>query len=106
MYVVTVLFEVDATHLTAFMSAMLANALDSRTLEPGCRQFDVCIDPNAPDKIFLYEVYDDPAAFDAHVASRHFQTFDARVADWVLTKRVQAYQRIAPVSSGAEARPA
>lgn len=101
MYVVTVVFEIDPAHVTDFMSAMLANALDSRTAEPGCRQFDVCVDPTMPTRIFLYEVYDDPAAFDAHVASAHFRTFDARVGAWVRGKRVNTYHRIAPTAAAA-----
>jgi quinol monooxygenase YgiN len=48
-----------------------ANATATREREPGCRQFDVCT--SADDGlVFLYEVYDDRAAFDAHLAAPHF----------------------------------
>ncbi len=96
MYIVTVQFDIAPAYVNEFTAAMLVNAVDSRTVEPGCRQFDVCVDPNDPAKIFLYEVYDDPAAFEAHVASEHFRAFDARVRDWVVAKRVGIYRRIAP----------
>jgi quinol monooxygenase YgiN len=95
-YVVTVEFVVKPERLRAFRDAMIENATASREREPGCRQFDVCAAPDDPATIFLYELYDDRAAFDAHVASEHFATFDARVRDWVSKKSVRIYARIDP----------
>lgn len=92
-YIVTVEFEISAPHLASFMAHMLANARESVRVEPGCRQFDVCRDPGAPNRIFLYEAYDDRAAFDAHLASPHFKAFDSQVAGWILSKRVATYLR-------------
>jgi (4S)-4-hydroxy-5-phosphonooxypentane-2,3-dione isomerase len=45
-----------------------------------------------PDTVFLWEIYDDRAAFDAHLASRHFRDFDRATADMVRTKTVTFYQ--------------
>ena len=95
MLVVTVVFEPKAEHAAAFRAAMLANARTSRENEPGCRQFDVCVEP-ASGTIFLYELYDDRAAFDAHMRTEHFLRFDAAVRDWVARKEVKLYERIAP----------
>jgi len=95
MYVVTVVFEPKPEHSDAFRVAMLDNARASRETEPGCRQFDVCADP-ATGTIFLYEVYDDRAAFAAHVAADHFKAFDAATRDWVARKDVRIYDRLAP----------
>ena len=94
MYVVTVEFVIGAGHAAEFLPAMLENARASREREPGCRQFDVCADPNDPHAIFLYEIYDDRAAFDAHLATAHFKAFDARVAPWVERKSVRIYARV------------
>ena len=33
----------------------------------------------------------DRAAFDAHLKSAHFKTFDAKVAPWILEKNVRCY---------------
>ena len=44
MYVVLVDFKVKPERLKDFMPLMLENARASRE-EPGCRQFDVCVDP-------------------------------------------------------------
>ena len=40
-------------------------------------------------RVFLYEIYDDRAAFDAHLASPHFRAFDAEVGPWVQDKQVE-----------------
>ena len=94
MYVVTVEFIVKAGHAAAFLPAMLENARASREREPGCRQFDVCADPNDARVIFLYELYDDRAAFDAHRATAHFKAFDAEVGPRVERKTVRIYTRV------------
>ena len=60
----------------AFASAIGANARASVN-EPGCRRFDVCTDPQASDRVTLYEIYDDEAAFDAHMRTPHYLEFAA-----------------------------
>lgn len=96
MFVVTVMFVVRPERVEDFRREMVANARASRAHEPGCRQFDVAVDPHDPATIFLYELYDDRAAFDAHLASAHFRSFDAAVAGWTASKAVRMFQRIEP----------
>jgi autoinducer 2-degrading protein len=96
MYIVTVEFTVKPDRIAAFMPLMVENARASREREPGCRQFDVCVDPEAAHRVFLYEVYDDRRAFDTHLASAHFKTFDAAVGDMVAQKKVRTYTRSDP----------
>ena len=52
------------------------NALEK---EPGCRQFDVCADPDDSHKFFLYELYDDEAAVEAHAQYDHYAAFRERI---------------------------
>jgi (4S)-4-hydroxy-5-phosphonooxypentane-2,3-dione isomerase len=92
MYVIVVDFKIKPEHLAEFMPLMLENAQASRETEPGCRVFDVCVDPKKETSVFLYEVYDDRAAFDAHLASAHFKRFDAAVASMVAAKNVRTLQ--------------
>ena len=94
MYVVTVEFTVHAPHIETFRARMLENARASLAHEPGCTQFDVCVDPAAPAVVFLYEVYADRAAFDAHLAAPHYLAFAQAVAPWVAAKSVRMYQRV------------
>ena len=87
MYVVTVEFTIDPACWDDFIPLMLENAARSRNDEPGCRQFDVCIDATRPGLVFLYELYDDAAAFDAHLAAKHYRSF-AEATKAMVTKRV------------------
>lgn len=91
MYVVTVVFEISSGFEEAFRSAVKLQAENSLALEEACRRFDVCVDPARPDRVFLYEIYDDRAAFDAHLASDHFAAFDSKVADMIASKTVETW---------------
>lgn len=94
MYVIAVDFTIHAQHLAAFMPRLLKNARLSRETEPGCRRFDVCCDSARPERIFLYEVYDNQAAFDAHLAAAHFKAFDAVSKTMVANKAVKVYELV------------
>ncbi len=91
MFVVAVNFRINPEYLEAFMPNMRENARLSVELEPGCHQFDVCTDPERPDEVFLYELYDDAAAFQHHLQSDHFKSFDAQAAKMIADKQVATY---------------
>ena len=93
MYVVTVEFEIQTENVAEFCEAILLQASNSLTRETGCRQFDVCFDPERDTRCFLYEKYDDRVAFDDHLASDHFKEFDMRIASWVVNKSVATWQQ-------------
>ena len=94
MFAVTVLLEVDDRHLPEFMDAMRKQARHSLDLEKSCRRFDICVDPSDPRRIFLYEIYTNKAAFDAHLKTGHFLDFDWRVKDWLVSKKVEWWERV------------
>ena len=96
LYIVTVEFVAQQEYAAAFRTAIVENARASREHERGCRQFDVALDPAQPATIFLYEVYDDRAAFDAHLATPHFRAFDTLTIGWIAVKSVRCYERIDP----------
>ena len=98
MYVITVLFSVRPEHSPEFLQAIVANARTSVAEESGCRQFDVCVSDRNSNDVFLYEVYDSKAAFDAHLASAHFRQFTESTAAWVTAKVIQAFERTYPHS--------
>ena len=80
MFAVTVLFTLRPGEREAFLPLMRQQAANSLTLEPDCTHFDVWTDPARPEEVYLYELYTDAAAFDAHLASEHFKSFAAAVA--------------------------
>ena len=96
MYVITVQFTIDQEHWGRFLPLMYENALRSREEEPGCRQFDVCVDPQCEGIVFLYELYVDRAAFDDHLASSHYQKFAMETKGMILHRDVHPWERAAP----------
>lgn len=94
MFAVTVQFQIKDGMIDAFLPLMLENAKASLEDEPGCRQFDVCTDPGRPGDVFLYEIYDDAAAFDVHLKTTHFLAFDAQVSTMISQKSVATYSKV------------
>ena len=77
--VILVEFELHPGKEPEFRRLVLENAAASLRDEPGCRQFDVLTPEAGPgDRIVLYEIYDDAAAFDAHLATPHFADLQRR----------------------------
>ena len=89
MYVVAVEFELQQSYVAEFISLIRENSETSRRVEPGCQQFDVCIDPTNSAFVFLYELYNDRAAFEAHLATDHFRHFDRVSAAMIRNKKIK-----------------
>ena len=94
MLAVCVDFEVDPASLDAFLTIMQKNASDSLANEVGCHQFDITQDLQNPTKIFLYELYDDAAAFNLHKQSSHYLEFNKASSEMVMSKSVRLLQKI------------
>ena len=94
MFVVCVEFGIALPHLDEFLLAMRKNARLSLRDEEGCQQFDICQDQQNPASIFLYEIYDDEAAFEAHKAARHYHEFNHAIDGMVVKKSVRFLQNI------------
>lgn len=95
-FVILVEFTIKPGNRSRFHELIVENATRSRTEEPGCRRFDVLTDPKAPDRIVLYELYDDAAAFEAHKRSAHYAAFDAASASLITSKSATLLHRIDP----------
>jgi quinol monooxygenase YgiN len=87
-YVVAVDFTLHTGTMAHFMPLMLDNAEKSRTLEPGCDRFDVCVPAGETDRVFLYEIYKDEAAFAAHLKTEHFIAFDATTKSMIKERHI------------------
>ncbi len=94
MFIVTVTFIIKRENLDEFMAAMILQAQNSLSREPACLQFDVCQDQQNPERVFLYEVYSNRAAFDAHLQTPHFLDFDKKVAPWTESKVAEQWERL------------
>jgi quinol monooxygenase YgiN len=87
-YVIAVDFVLHPGVMKKFMPLMLENAEKSRTLEPGCDRFDVCVPAGETDRVFLYEIYHDEAAFAAHLKTPHFIDFDAATKAMIKDRKI------------------
>jgi quinol monooxygenase YgiN len=85
-YVVTVDFGTAPENFERFKAMMDENAKASVANEPGCREFNVYELATTPSHLFLYEVYDDEAAFQAHLAAAHYRHFK-EISDPIITSR-------------------
>jgi (4S)-4-hydroxy-5-phosphonooxypentane-2,3-dione isomerase len=67
----------------AFRLRLERHARISIAREEACHRFDVYQETHDPTLFFLYEVYADEAALEAHRASEHYKSFRADTAEWV-----------------------
>jgi quinol monooxygenase YgiN len=99
-YINAVELDIVPAEFDKFKAAILANAAAS-VKEPGCRQFDVLLEESNPHHVFLYEVYDNAAALEAHRATAHFKTYAATTGP-MIAKRVARH--MSPIGFNAKAR--
>ena len=93
-FVIVVDFKIKPGRMADFRKLIDDNARASVRDEPGCRRFDVCANRKDADRVLLYEIYDDRAAFDAHLKTRHFAIFNDASAPLVADKIVGEYDLV------------
>jgi quinol monooxygenase YgiN len=93
-FVIVAEFEVKPDRLEQFLELARADASQSVANEPGCRQFDVTLDREQPNRVVLYEVYQDEAAFDAHLQTPHLAAFRAGIEDLIVSRQVRRLTRV------------
>jgi (4S)-4-hydroxy-5-phosphonooxypentane-2,3-dione isomerase len=93
-FVILVDFRLKPGAKAAFRRLIDENARTSCRDEPGCRRFDVLETPGEADRIVLYEIYDDRAAFQAHIKTSHFAHFNEESAALVADKRVTEFDLV------------
>ena len=82
MYIIVAAIQIKDGFKEQFINGIIENASSAVKDEPGCLRFDVIQDANDGNKIWLYEVYNDEAAFQAHTQAPHFIRFRDASADW------------------------
>ena len=92
MFVLQVNIRIKPENVEAFMKKALENAREARK-EPGCKQFDVLVDPKDSARVMLYEVYDDDKAFEAHQQTPHFKKYVAEAVPLLASRERQVWKR-------------
>ena len=93
-YVIIAEFEVKPDKLEQFLELARTDASQSVAREPGCHQFDVTLDREQPNRVVLYEVYEDEAAFNAHLETPHLAAFRAGIHDLAVSRHVRRLTRL------------
>ena len=92
MFVLQVNIRIKQESVEAFMKKALENAKEARQ-EPGCKQFDVLVDPKDSARVMLYEVYNDEQAFEAHQQTAHFKKYVAEAVPLLASRERQVWKR-------------
>jgi quinol monooxygenase YgiN len=89
-FVMTVNIRIKPEHVDTWMKMALENARAARE-EPGCRQFEVLVDPRDRTKVLLFEIYDDEQAFEAHQQTPHFKRYLADAVPLLASRERQVF---------------
>ncbi|MBI2753277.1 MAG: antibiotic biosynthesis monooxygenase [Betaproteobacteria bacterium] len=95
-FVLLVNLKIRKDCVPQFMAECLKNGKAARETESGCRQFDIVADPNDATRVYLYEVYDDEKAFEAHQQTPHFRRYLANALQYLESRERQVLHRLAP----------
>ena len=83
MVVLQVSVQVKPKHVSEFLEVVRYDAEHSEKDEPGCLRFDVIQDWDDPNHFYLYEIYRDEAALQAHRQTPHFKLFFEKSRPWL-----------------------
>jgi (4S)-4-hydroxy-5-phosphonooxypentane-2,3-dione isomerase len=92
-FVLEVKIRIKPEQVENFMAKLAENAKAART-EPGCKTFDVSVDPNDKTSVMLYEVYVDDKAFEAHQATPHFKKYLAEAIPLLASRERRFWKRV------------
>lgn len=82
-FTIIVDFRLKPGAAARFKELVLENAAASVRDEPGCQRFDVLTPLDGAERVVLYEIYNDRAAFDAHLQTPHYFRFRDGIAGLV-----------------------
>ena len=92
MFVLVVNIKIKPENVERWLPMALENAREARK-EPGCKQFDVLVDPKDKTKVMLYEVYNDDKAFETHQQTPHFKKYLAEAVPLLASRERQVWKR-------------
>jgi (4S)-4-hydroxy-5-phosphonooxypentane-2,3-dione isomerase len=93
-YINAVDIDVVPGQIDAYLAALKENGAAS-VHEPGCHEFNITVSPKDPNHVFIFEVYGNAAAFEAHRATDHFKKYAATTKDMVAKRDARALQSVA-----------
>jgi quinol monooxygenase YgiN len=98
-FVSAVDLDIAPAEMDKYLAALKENGAAS-VKEPGCQRFDIMVLASNPNHVFIYEVYDDAAASQAHRITDHFKKYAATTATMVTKREVRPMTQLATNSKG------
>ena len=77
-----------------YLAALKENGAAS-VKEPGCREFDIAVSQKDANHVFIFEVYENAAAAEAHTATEHFKKYKAITKDMVAKREAKLLWSVA-----------
>jgi len=94
LYVAAIDLDIVPAEIEKFKAALMENAAAS-VKEPGCREFNIHVLASNPNHIFIYEVYDNEAAAQAHRQTDHFKKYAGITGNMVAKREVRILTSVA-----------
>jgi (4S)-4-hydroxy-5-phosphonooxypentane-2,3-dione isomerase len=91
--------DIAPGQIDAYIAAVKENGAAS-VKEPGCREFNISVSEKDPNHVFLFEVYDNAAALEAHRATDNFKKYAATVKEMVAKREIRVFSSVAFNSKG------
>jgi quinol monooxygenase YgiN len=99
LYISAVEYDIVPGQIDNFLAALKENGAAS-VKEPGCRELDVAVSQKDPNHVFIFEVYENAAAAEAHTATEHFKKYKATTKDMVAKREANLLWSVAMNTKG------
>src|SRR6202035_3364945 len=95
LYINAVDIDVVPGQIENYLAAIKEVGAATIKSEPGCSEFDITVSQKDPNHLFIFEVYDNAAVFDAHLKSDHYKKYAATAKDAVAKREVHPLSSVA-----------
>jgi (4S)-4-hydroxy-5-phosphonooxypentane-2,3-dione isomerase len=99
LYINAVDVDVVPGQIDNYLVALKENGAASLQ-EPGCHAFNIAVSQKDPNHVFLFEVYDNAAAFDAHRQTDHFKKYATTTKDMIAKRDSHPLSLVATYTKG------
>jgi autoinducer 2-degrading protein len=99
LYINAVDIDVVPGQIDNYLAALKENAAASAR-ESGCHAFNIAVSQKDTNHVFIFEVYDNAAALDAHRQTDHFKKYATTTKDMVAKRESHPLSLVAAYSKG------
>ncbi len=101
LYINAVDIDIVPGQIDNYLAALKENGAAS-VHEPGCREFNIAVSQKDTNRVFVFEVYDNAAAFDAHLQTDHFKKYAATTKGMIAKRDPHPLLPVAAYAKGVQ----